>query len=113
MIGVASAEVFPMPRERIMKELLSSRRWEGELVRTKKDGAQVVVASRWSWQPDARGRPVAALETDNDITERKHAEEERERLRQLEADLARINRVSMMGDLAASLGSISRSPRPQ
>jgi signal transduction histidine kinase/DNA-binding response OmpR family regulator len=39
-----------------------------------------------------------------DVTERKRAEEERERLRQLEADLARMNRVSMMGELAASLG---------
>jgi signal transduction histidine kinase/CheY-like chemotaxis protein len=39
-----------------------------------------------------------------DITERKRAEEERERLRQLETDLAYMNRVSMMGELAASLG---------
>jgi len=37
-----------------------------------------------------------------DITERKHAEAERERLRQLEADLARVNRVNMMGELAAA-----------
>jgi PAS domain S-box-containing protein len=96
--------VFPIPRERIMAELLSSNRWEGELVRTKRDGTEVVVASRWSLQRDARGTPVAALETDNDITERKRAEEERERLRQLEADLARINRVGIMGELAASLG---------
>jgi PAS domain S-box-containing protein len=96
--------IFPIPRERIMAELLSSSRWEGELVRTKRDGTEVVVASRWSLQRDARGTPVAALETDNDITERKRAEEERERLRQLEADLARINRVGMMGELAASLG---------
>ena len=36
-----------------------------------------------------------------DITDRKRAEEERERLRQLEADLAHINRVNMMGELAA------------
>ncbi len=96
--------VFLIPRERIMAKLLSSGRWEGELVRTKKDGTHLVVASRWSLRRDARGTPVAALETDNDITERKRAEEERERLRQLEADLARINRVSMMGELAASLG---------
>jgi len=96
--------VFPVPRDCIMAELLSSGRWDGELGRTKQDGTQVVVASRWSLQRDARSTPVAALETDNDITERKRAEEERERLRQLEADLARINRVSMMGELAASLG---------
>src|SRR3984893_7048833 len=102
--------VFPIPRERIIAELLSSGRWEGELVRTKKDGTHLVVASRWSLQRDARGTPVAALETDNDITERKRAEEERERLRQIEEDLARINRVSMMGELAASLGHEINQP---
>jgi PAS domain S-box-containing protein len=101
---------FPISRERIMAELLRSGRWDGELARTKKDGTQVVVASRWSLQRDARGTPVAALETDNDITERKRADEERERLRQLEADLARINRVSMMGELAASLGHEINQP---
>jgi len=38
-----------------------------------------------------------------DVTERKRAQEERERLRQLEADLAHMNRLSIMGELAASL----------
>jgi signal transduction histidine kinase len=38
-----------------------------------------------------------------DITERKHAQEEHERLRHLEADLAHLNRLSIMGELAASL----------
>jgi PAS domain S-box-containing protein len=45
-----------------------------------------------------------------DITERKRAEEERERLRQLEADLAHINRVNMMGELAASLAHEIKQP---
>lgn len=45
-----------------------------------------------------------------DVTERKRAEEERERLHQLEADLARINRVSMMGELAASLAHEIKQP---
>ena len=45
-----------------------------------------------------------------DITERKRAEEERERLRQLEADLAHINRVSMMGELAASVAHEVNQP---
>jgi PAS domain S-box-containing protein len=102
--------VSSVPRDRIMAELLSSGRWEGELGRTKKDGTQVVVASRWSLQRDARGTPLAALETDNNITERKRAEEEHERSRQLEADLARINRMSMMGELAASLGHEINQP---
>jgi signal transduction histidine kinase/CheY-like chemotaxis protein len=45
-----------------------------------------------------------------DITERKRAEEERLRLHQLEADLAHMNRVSMMGELAASLAHEIKQP---
>jgi len=45
-----------------------------------------------------------------DITERKRAREERDRLRHLEADLAHLNRVSMMGELAASLAHEIKQP---
>jgi len=45
-----------------------------------------------------------------DITDLKRAEAERQRLRQLEADLAHINRVSMMGELAASLAHEIKQP---
>jgi PAS domain S-box-containing protein len=45
-----------------------------------------------------------------DITERKRAEAEHERLRQLEADLARVNRVNMMGELAAALAHEIKQP---
>jgi PAS domain S-box-containing protein len=45
-----------------------------------------------------------------DITDLKSAAEERERLRQLESDLAHINRVSMMGEMAASLAHEVKQP---
>jgi PAS domain S-box-containing protein len=45
-----------------------------------------------------------------DVTDRKRAEEERERLRQLEADLSHINRVNMMGELAATLAHEIKQP---
>jgi CheY-like chemotaxis protein len=45
-----------------------------------------------------------------DVTERKRAEQERERLRQIEADLVYTNRVSMMGELAASLAHEIKQP---
>src|SRR5246127_931901 len=48
--------------------------------------------------------------TTMDITEQKHAELERERLRQLEADLAHINRINMMGELAAALAHEIKQP---
>ena len=102
--------VFPAALGRITSELLRTGHWEGELVRTRKDGTQVTVKSRWSLQRNALGTPVAALETNNDVSDLKSAERERERLRQLEADLVHTNRVSMMGELAASLAHEIKQP---
>jgi C4-dicarboxylate-specific signal transduction histidine kinase len=45
-----------------------------------------------------------------DIEDRRRAEEARERLRQIEADLAHFNRVSMMGELAASIAHEVNQP---
>ena len=45
-----------------------------------------------------------------DITERKRAEQEREKLRQLETDLAHLNRVTMLGELATSLAHEINQP---
>jgi PAS domain S-box-containing protein len=45
-----------------------------------------------------------------DVTEQEQFEQERERLRQLEADLAHVNRLSMMGEMAASLAHEVNQP---
>ncbi len=66
--------VFPSPLEGIKAEVTRTGRWEGELLHTKKDGSQLVAASRWSLERGKRGEPVAILETNNDITESKRAE---------------------------------------
>jgi PAS domain S-box-containing protein len=57
-----------------------------------------------------RGELVQVVGTMVDVTERKRADEARERLRQLEADLAHINRVSTMGELTASLAHEIKQP---
>jgi PAS domain S-box-containing protein len=56
------------------------------------------------------GDLVELVGTVIDITERKRAEEERERLRQAQADLARVNRVTTMGELTASLAHEVNQP---
>jgi PAS domain S-box-containing protein len=67
--------VFPAPLEEIKAQLERDGRWEGELLHTKEDGTRVLMASRWALQRGKKGAPVAILETSNDITERKRAEE--------------------------------------
>jgi PAS domain-containing protein len=54
---------------------------------------------------NATGEPGEYVGVTMDITERKRAEEERERLRQLEAELEHINRVNMMGEPCGCAGA--------
>ena len=60
--------------------------------------------------PSPSGDFVEFVGTVMDITERKRAEEERERLRQAQADLAHVNRVATMGELTASLAHEVNQP---
>jgi PAS domain S-box-containing protein len=57
-----------------------------------------------------QGNIVNWYGTLTDIEDRKRAEQEREKLRQLEDDLAHINRVSMLGEMAASLAHEIKQP---
>src|ERR1700680_3101063 len=64
------------------------------------------------------GQPVRSISgdlleyvgTSIDVTERKRADEERERLRQVQADLAHLSRVTTMGELTASLAHEIKQP---
>jgi PAS domain S-box-containing protein len=59
---------------------------------------------------DEHGNILKWYGTLTDIEDRKRSEQERERFRQLQADLAHENRVSMMGELAASLSHELKQP---
>ena len=59
---------------------------------------------------DQHGNIVNWYGTLTDIEDRKRAEQEREKLRQLEADLAHVNRVSMLGEMTASLAHDIKQP---
>ncbi|HEU5122818.1 MAG TPA: PAS domain S-box protein [Verrucomicrobiae bacterium] len=50
--------------------------WEGELVHMRKDGKPITVNSQWVLHTDHQGNPIAILEVNTDITERKQAEQE-------------------------------------
>jgi PAS domain S-box-containing protein len=59
---------------------------------------------------DAHGNILKWYGTLTDIEDRKRVEQERERLRRLQADLAYVNRISMMGELTASLSHELKQP---
>jgi PAS domain S-box-containing protein len=98
---------FPAPLKVINEELIGTGRWEGELVHTRRDGIAVRVASRWFLQRDEQGRPAAILETNNDITERKRAEEA---LQKAQAELAHVTRLTTLGELTASIAHEVNQP---
>jgi len=101
--------LFPLPREEIQQLYIRDGYWEGELVHTKRDGSEVNVASRWTLQRDERGEPLATLETNNDITQRKRAEE---RLRKSQAQyLDEAQKLSRTGSFGwnVATGEVSWS----
>lgn len=91
-LGKVSHELFrtkfPISLEDYEKELFTNHEWEGELEHISRDGRQIIVASYQMIHHNATGEPIAILEVNNDITERKKAEEA---LRELNLELE--NRV--------------------
>src|SRR5205807_6481483 len=59
---------------------------------------------------NASGELMEFVGSSTDITERKRADDERERLRQAQADLAHVNRVNTMGETTASMAHEVNQP---
>ncbi len=98
---------FPKPLTEIIRELNAEARWQGEITQIKSDGTEVIVASRWSQQRDEKGRPIATMVTNNDITDQKHAEDA---LRKSEGELAHVTRLTTLGELTASIAHEVNQP---
>jgi PAS domain S-box-containing protein len=99
--------IHPDDRERlwgqVQEAIREHRDFFGEFRILLPDGMVKYLEANAHHQFSSLGALLQVICTSVDVTERKRAQDERERLRQLEADLAHINRLSMMGELAASL----------
>jgi two-component system sensor kinase FixL len=98
---------FPIPLDALEEQVLRTGRWEGELLQKRRDGTEITVASRWAIQLDSRGNPVAILETNNDITARKQAQE---MLQKTQTELAHVTRMTTLGELVASIAHEVNQP---
>jgi C4-dicarboxylate-specific signal transduction histidine kinase len=94
-------EVRGQPGRVIREEVQKHRSGTFESIDLHRSGRRIPVEVTNTKISD-RGQNLI-LSVVRDITERKRAEEERERLRRLEADLAHANRVNMLGELTTSI----------
>jgi PAS domain S-box-containing protein len=94
---------FPIPLEQISDTLLRNGRWEGELLQRRRDGTELIVASRWSLQRDENGISIGTLESNTDVTERRHAEEKVRRTQ--ESYLAEAQQLSHTGSFGWNIAS--------
>ena len=94
---------FPSPLDEIMRVVLATGHWEGELHHTRRDGTHVSVASRWSLQKGRDGQPSEILEIESDTTERKRTGEALRRSQA--AYFAEAQRLSMTGSFGWNVTS--------
>jgi PAS domain S-box-containing protein len=106
--------VHPEDRERIREKFLEKIRREDRYVNHFRvllpDGTIKYIQTVGYPLVNSRGEIDEYIGINVDVTEHQHAEEERERLRQLEANLAHMNRVSVMGEMSASLAHELKQP---
>ena len=99
--------IHPDDRDRVWEEvqeaLRQKRGFSSEFRLLLPDGTIKYLESATYHEFSSSGALAEAASTQIDRTERKRAQDEHERLRQLESDLAHMNRLSRMGELAASL----------
>jgi PAS domain S-box-containing protein len=94
--------------ERLLAELASTGTSKpSENVFFRKDGSRVPVLVGGATFGELRQQGVVFV---LDLTAQKRAEQDRGKLRQLEADLAHINRVSTLGELASSIAHELKQP---
>src|SRR5271157_4686059 len=72
---------FPVSLADLEDRLARHGSWEGVLIHSCRDGAQIVVASRHVLDREERGEPTDVLEMNSDITVRKRADDELRRLK--------------------------------
>jgi PAS domain S-box-containing protein len=106
--------VHPDDRDRVSEECIKAFQERNNFTQDFKvvtaDGTEKHLHVVWHPVLDKDRDLVEYVGTAADVTERRRAEQERERLRELEAELAHVNRVSMLGELAASLSHELKQP---
>ena len=80
---------FDAARETIVQK----GEWNGEMRQVRRDGAEIIVESRWTLVRDERGQPKSILVINTDVTEKKR----------MESQFLRAQRMESIGTLAGGI----------
>ena len=104
---VAHQRIHPDDRDRVWEEAMEARRQKRDYATEFRivlpDGTVKYVEGIIHHVISEEGELIELVGTNADVTDRRRARDEHERLRKLESDLAHMNRLSVMGELTASL----------
>ncbi|MBV5290928.1 MAG: EAL domain-containing protein [Curvibacter lanceolatus] len=90
-------------------QVLQEGEWSGEIEQQRQDGTLLTVESRWTLVHDAFGTPEAILSINTDVTARKQAEQQIQRLAFFDALTELPNRQLLMDRLQHALASSTRT----
>jgi PAS domain S-box-containing protein len=79
--------------ENARQAVLEKGEWRGEIRQLRRDGAEIIVESRWTLVRDDQGTPTSILVINTDITEKKG----------MEAQFLRAQRMESIGTLAGGI----------
>ena len=75
------------------QKVIETGEWTGEMHQTRRDGAEIVIESRWTLVRDEKGDPKSILVINTDITEKKR----------MESQFLRAQRMESIGTLAGGI----------
>ena len=75
------------------RAVIQNGKWQGEIRQTRRDGAEIIVESRWTLVQDEKSQPNSILVINTDITEKKR----------MEAQFLRAQRMESIGTLAGGI----------
>ena len=73
--------------------IIQAGAWKGEMHQVRRDGAEIIVESRWTLVRDEHGKPTSILIINTDITEKKR----------MESQFLRAQRMESIGTLAGGI----------
>jgi PAS domain S-box-containing protein len=79
--------------EEARQAVVRNGKWKGEVYQKRRDGAEIIVESRWTLVRDEEGRPKAILVINTDVTEKKR----------MESQFLRAQRLESIGTLAGGI----------